>query len=237
LPVEQLPVPELLAARLSFEDEQVLNMWDDFLQSVRSRGAPAPGFPLWSEFFRSRPTIPSDMPVWKRDLVRKNVDFYLKHRAAIDDWRARWPQLRRLGKTRAKFEWQAGDTESVWQCAVQFRPSGVRCKRPTYLPALVAMNQTSYLAPLRRRITVREAARLQGFSDLFDFGAQAPKLSFRQLGNAVPPRLAYWILRKHVLENADDVGRIAPELLEAALVAPLSMPDVLALRADSSIAV
>lgn len=43
-----------------------------------------------------------------------------------------------------------------------------------------------------RRITVREAARLQSFSDDFVFfGKQSSQ--FRQIGNAVPPRLAYCI--------------------------------------------
>jgi DNA (cytosine-5)-methyltransferase 1 len=44
----------------------------------------------------------------------------------------------------------------------------------------------------RKRITVREAARLQTFPDWFDFSGNESK-QFYQIGNAVPPLLAYKI--------------------------------------------
>ncbi|KAA8818316.1 DNA (cytosine-5-)-methyltransferase [Bifidobacterium rousetti] len=46
----------------------------------------------------------------------------------------------------------------------------------------------------RRRLTVREAARLQGFPDWFEFhGSQSSR--FTQIGNAVPPMFAYHLAR------------------------------------------
>jgi DNA (cytosine-5)-methyltransferase 1 len=47
----------------------------------------------------------------------------------------------------------------------------------------------------RKRITIREAARLQTFPDWFEFtGTEIQQ--FNQIGNAVPPLLAYKIALK-----------------------------------------
>ena len=42
----------------------------------------------------------------------------------------------------------------------------------------------------RRRIEVREAARLQSFPDWFEFSG-SEESQFTQIGNAVPPMFAY----------------------------------------------
>ena len=43
--------------------------------------------------------------------------------------------------THKKFEWQAGETcKNIYECLIQFRPSGVRAKRPDRFSTLVAMN-------------------------------------------------------------------------------------------------
>jgi DNA (cytosine-5)-methyltransferase 1 len=86
-----------------------------------------------------------------------------------------------------KFEWQAQDLESVWQCLIQFRPSGIRVKTPNYVPTFVAMAQTPYLGWERRALTAQEAAILQGFPRDLDFGSQPLSLTMKQIGNAVHP--------------------------------------------------
>ena len=60
----------------------------------------------------------------------------------------------------------------------------------SFLPALVAITQTSIIGSLKRRITPREAARLQGMdADRFAAAIKAAGVSdttaYKQLGNAV----------------------------------------------------
>ena len=82
-------------------------------------------------------------------------------------------------------EWQAGDSiNSLWDGLIQCRPSGIRVKKPTCFPALVAMVQIPIIGKYKRKLTVREAARLQSFPDDFipnDIDQQA----YKQFGNAV----------------------------------------------------
>jgi DNA (cytosine-5)-methyltransferase 1 len=60
----------------------------------------------------------------------------------------------------------------------------------------------------RRRITVREAARLQSFPDWFEFvGNETQK--YNQIGNAVAPNFAYHLaknIKKHLQGETSDIG-------------------------------
>ncbi len=157
---------------------------------------------MWEFAMTSRPKLEPDMPDWKMDFLKKNSAFYVENKVAIDAWRARHPELKNLNNSYRKFEWQAQDMNSVWDGVIQFRPSGVRVKRADYLPALVAMNQTSIIGAKKRTITVREAARLQAFPESFTFGDQNPAQSFKQLGNAVSVGTVKFVLSS-ILKELD----------------------------------
>lgn len=61
------------------------------------------------------------------------------------------------------------------------------------ITAHIAKDGYWYIHPEQNRtLTVREAARIQTFPDAFRF-AGPPSAAFRQIGNAVPPRLGYAI--------------------------------------------
>lgn len=196
--------PETLPYRLSPEETAIIDVWDDFVQRLLEarEGDRLPGFPLWADEFRVRPRIAKDTPAWKADFLRKNAEFYREHREVIDDWLDTHDRLRSLPPSRRKLEWQAQDAPSLWHTVMHFRPSGIRAKLPTYVPALVAITQTSIVGPRRRRITPREAARLQGFPDNFDFGDQRDADTYRQLGNAVCVGAVQHVVREHVRQNA-----------------------------------
>jgi len=74
------------------------------------------------------------------------------------------------------------------------------------VPALVAITQTTILAKQKRRITVREAARLQGLPEWFDFLDQTKSQSFKQLGNGVNIGVVYNVLKAVVLRDLDLLG-------------------------------
>jgi DNA (cytosine-5)-methyltransferase 1 len=51
---------------------------------------------------------------------------------------------------------------------------------------------------LRRRLTARECARLQGFPEEFSFKAVGPKAAYKQAGNAVCVPVVRWVFEQHV---------------------------------------
>jgi DNA (cytosine-5)-methyltransferase 1 len=203
--------------RISDAEENWLLAWDDFVKMMlrERKGARLPGFPLWADDFVAKPRIPKDTPEWKADFLRKNSAFYLEHKQSIDKWLKRWDGLKDFPPSRRKLEWQAQDERSIWDCVIHFRPSGIRVKRATYLPALVAITQTSIYGPERRRISPDEAKLLQGFPKSFKFDGQKDSDSYKQLGNAVSIGAAYYVFRQHVLKDEADIKKIAPELLRA----------------------
>jgi DNA (cytosine-5)-methyltransferase 1 len=200
----------------------MINTWDEFVQLVRPRvpHGKLPGFPIWADSFDVTPRITAQTPDWKADFLRKNSDFYTRHQSVIDDWLHRHNHLRDLPASRRKLEWQAQDATSLWDTVMHLRPSGIRAKKATYVPALVAITQTSIIGSLGRRLTPREAARLQGLPDWFDFGDQGDAASYKQMGNGVNVGAAYFILREHILGDIDNVRAVAPDLADAALASP-----------------
>lgn len=159
----------------------VLTCWDEFYHGINQKVI---GFPVWSSYFKTVSVSPS-LPDWKLDFIRKNQKLYLDNQTFIDGWLKRWNNLRGFNPTERKFEWQAGTSEqSIWDCLIQSRPSGIRVKKPDVFPALVAIVQTPIIGKYKRKITVREAARLQSFPDSFqpDENKQA---AYKQFGNSV----------------------------------------------------
>lgn len=124
-------------------------------------------------------------PSWKVDFIRQNREWFNEIMPFISlGWIRRLfefpPSLRKL-------EWNCqGEERDLWRHVLQFRPSGLRVKRYTSCPALVAMTTTQIpiLGPKRRFVTRIEGLRLQGFPDHH----QLPRLrdaAFNALGNAV----------------------------------------------------
>jgi DNA (cytosine-5)-methyltransferase 1 len=181
--------------RLSDAESMWIEAWQAFVERIEADNLP--GFPIWVDAFRARPNIPDGTPAWKTDFLMKNAEFYREHRIVIDSWLGeRWGThnllVQEFPKSRRKFEWQARKVQptrserDLAKLVLQFRPSGIRVKPATYLPALVAITQTSIIGSRMRRITPREATRLQGMPDDMFVGAGiSDSAAYKQLGNAV----------------------------------------------------
>ena len=210
--------------RLNADEVAWVDAWDDLVQRMWSRtGLRLPGFPLWADHWVPERTLhPLEMealPRWKSQILIKNARFYDDNKPVIDDWRKAHPEFKGFPPSRRKLEWQAQDTASLWDTVMHFRPSGIRAKAPTYLPALVAITQTSIYGPRRRRITPHEAARLQGFDRSFTFGTQRDSASYKQVGNGVAVGAAWHVFRSHVERDAHDLPR---SLVKSVMSAPPS---------------
>jgi DNA (cytosine-5)-methyltransferase 1 len=172
------PSPEL---RISDYDEFVLGAWDEFLQGLTHKII---GFPVWANEFGCDYPF-TNLPKWKQDFIAKNRELYQINKKHIDRWLKKYDNLKDFVPTHTKFEWQAGTSiKSVWDGIIQFRPSGIRVKRPTEFPALVAMVHVPIIGWEKRRISPREAANLQSFPPDFKIDTNNQQ-AFKQFGNSV----------------------------------------------------
>ncbi|WP_431738047.1 DNA cytosine methyltransferase [Microbacterium sp.] len=167
---------------------------DGFLGSF---GFPLSGLPETEQFAfvpsHSRRKGDFKFPQWKQAFIRQNREFFWRNREWIVPWMEIWqPWL--LSSSLQKFEWNAqGGERRIDKYVLQVRASGVRVKRTSTAPSLIAMTHTqvpilgSDLVGARRYMTPSECARLQSLGQvkLPDSDLRA----YKALGNAVNARV------------------------------------------------
>ena len=134
-------------------------------------------------------------PDWKIHFIRQNRELFSHNRKWIKKW---LPLIRRFPPSWQKFEWNCkGEHRDIWIYVIQFRASGVRVKRPTTAPSLIAMTTTQ--VPIigweKRYMTTRECAKIQGLQSL-RYLPDADTRAYKALGNAVSADLVKYIAQE-----------------------------------------
>jgi DNA (cytosine-5)-methyltransferase 1 len=201
--------------------------WGELLAQLPPGRVPQP---LQEYAWKLHPDL-EGLPRWKQRHNQINSDFYREHRKLLDAWRRKHRPERWIMSDR-KLEWQAQDArrehpEDVFDLQLQFRPSGLRVKKPTYAGALVAITQTPYMGWLERSLTPTEAATLQGIP-VHDPVApyrlhETPAVAFKQLGNGVNVGVVRHLMRALF----DYTGFTAARPAVVSLTEPASRPRVM----------
>ena len=188
--------------RVRDEEKMWFDAWNDFAENVPTDSIPTP---IWLDALKPVPKITKDMAKWRQDYLRKNSQFYNENKEFIDQWKKKtWDKEGKITiydfpPSRQKFEFQARrlhktkEGRTIRNLVMQMRQSGLRVKPANYLPALVAITQTSIIGPdvhkgikEFRRITPNEAAKLQGIDGkIFVDAGVDDAAAYKQLGNGV----------------------------------------------------
>ena len=190
---------------VSDEEQGMIMAWEEFRKGTNLGVI---GFPIWISAFGlgitdqgayKRSVKYNQAPAWKQLYFDRNRQLYIDNKAFIDEWVVRHNMLNRI-KLFQKFEWNCGrDVSNIKDAIIQIRQSGIRAKRPTFFPSLVAMVNTPIVwdsdSKHFRYITEREAANLQNFNRGFKF-VKKGKTAYAQLGNSVNVKVLKILTRK-----------------------------------------
>ena len=183
---------------ISDYEKYVIKVWEEFKQGITTKSL---GFPIWYDSFKLDKETIKCLPQWKQEIILKNIQLYKTNKKFIDSWEKKFNNLEDLQPTHRKFEWQMGtEYTSIYQGLIQFRPSGIRVKKPDFFPALVAMVHIPIVGEYLRRLTPRECARLQSFPDTFQL-ATNDKQAYKQLGNSLNVTVAKYVFENTILKE------------------------------------
>jgi DNA (cytosine-5)-methyltransferase 1 len=137
-------------------------------------------------------------PRWKIKNIRKNREIYERHKSWLDDW---IPKIHEFPSSLQKLEWncQSEKNRNIRSYILQIRPSGVRAKRITTIPSIVAMTSTQVpiIAWENRYVTPIECMRLQSMDghEGLKFLPKSDLGAYEALGNAINVKVAMLVAK------------------------------------------
>lgn len=159
-------------------------------------------------------------PAWKQAFIRQNRQFFWSNRSWIVPWINTWKTWE-FTQSLQKFEWNVqGGERRIDNYVLQVRASGIRVKRTTTAPSLIAMTHTQVpilgrsIVGNRRYMTPQECAALQSLD-----GVSLPEsdlAAYKALGNAVNASVVEAIAEPLLRNLAADVQRAASQREAAA---------------------
>ena len=147
----------------------------------------------------------NEFPVWKKNFIKINREFYKKHKKWINPWLKKYKNsnISMLQEpTHKKFEWNcSGEKYTLQDKIISFRGSGIRVKRMNAAPTLIhaSVTQLPYIPMLNRYLSIEECLKLQGLKEIISKIKNGGwERTYSAIGNAV---------------NADVVEKIAISFL------------------------
>ena len=157
-------------------------------------------------------TEQTKFPDWKIGFIKRNREFYSQHQSWLDGW---MEKIKEFPSSFQKLEWNCQERDPrkeirrIRDYVIQIRASGVRVKRRTTAPSLVAMTATQ--VPIigweGRYMTPLECKRLQSMDGL-GLPTRNTK-AYAALGNAINVKVAQ-LVAEALLETED--GQAAEQL-------------------------
>ena len=150
-------------------------------------------------------TAQERFPGWKIAFIKRNREFYSRHKSWLDGW---MEKIKEFPSSIQKLEWNCQEknprreVRQIRDYVIQIRASGVRVKRKTTAPSLVAMTATQVpvIGWESRYMTPLECKRLQSMDNL---SLPTPNTrAYAALGNAINVKVAQ-LVAKALLATGD----------------------------------